>query len=166
MGSKSSKRPKTLEPYNSFEALPTSNEFFNRQLQQQQQQTQQQLLSQHSTASMGQFQQPFFGHSTLSNQYPSSILPQQLAPPPQGMFFGFQQPARLALPPYGQTPQMSPYGPRLQVGYMGQSHGSLSLGRHTDTLSRRHFSMYPSSGSPQIVQSVPKFNQHSPIVKF
>lgn len=163
MGSKNSKRPKTLEQYNSFEVLPTSNDFYNQQLIQQQQ-----LLSQHSTTSLGQQFQPstsYFGNSTMSNHYSSNMMPHLATPQsPQGMFFGFQTPARLSLPPYGaMSQQISPYGPRLQVGYMGQSHHSLSLGRHANTISRRQYGMYPSS--PQIVQSVPKFNQ-GPIVKF
>ncbi len=42
------------------------------------------------------------------------------------------------------------------------------IAQNSDNLSRRQFSMYPSSSaaSPQIIQSVPKFNQHGPIVKF
>jgi hypothetical protein len=164
MGSKSSKRPKTLEPYNSFETLPTSNEFFNRQLLQQIDQQQQQQYQAAPPQPQG-----IYGTLSFHNQF---------APQSQFAGFntnGFQQGARLALPHYTHhhnhqlQPHMSPYGgPRLQVGYLAQSHQSLSLGRNSDNLSRRQFSMYPSSSaaSPQIIQSVPKFNQHGPIVKF
>jgi hypothetical protein len=165
MGSKSSKQSKTLEPaYNSFDMLP-NNDYYNRQVLQQQQQQQQ------------QFQQ--FGQSTLNHHH----LQHQAQPLP-GMFYGFQQqqqpPVRLSLPqqygpPIPQTPlhHHHQFGPRLQMGYLGQSSNqSLSLGRHSDNLSRRNLSIYPSataSNSPQhqIIQSVPKFNQQQgPIVKF
>ena len=56
MGAKSSKRPKTSEPYNSFEALPTSNEFFNRQLLQQQQ------------------QQPIDQHQSMAHYQPNQMI--------------------------------------------------------------------------------------------
>jgi D-alanyl-D-alanine dipeptidase len=166
MGSKSSKQSKTLEPaYNSFDMLP-NNDYYNRQVLQQQQQQQ-------------QFQQ--FGQSTLNHHL------QHQAQPLAGMFYGFQQqqqpPVRLSLPQhqYGPAIPQTPlhnhhhhqFGPRLQMGYLGQSSNqSLSLGRHSDNLSRRNLSIYPSataSNSPQhqIIQSVPKFNQQQgPIVKF
>lgn len=145
MGNGNSRRQKVLEPYTSFDVLPT--EYFNRRALQQQ-------YSQPVQAQIAQLPAP--------QAYYAQMPVQQ-----QPQYFAAQQ--ALAVPRYPQQVQPSPlFAPQPQavynqsqvfanrpMGYMGQPSQQAQ-----QSLQRRQF----GASSPQQIQSVPKFNQ--PNLKF
>jgi hypothetical protein len=167
MGNRNAKEVKILEPYTSFEVLPT--EYFNRKALQEQFIGSQQPPIMQPAIPPPHFQvlQPNIQQSIP----PPPPQPQQFPAHSQQQFFLPQQ--HIKYPQYGSQSYQPQIGynqnhPQVmstrQIGYI-ESGPSMNQGmpsRHMLTLQRRPFGPTPLHQ----VQSVPKFSQAGPIVKF
>ena len=169
MGSHSTKPPKTLESYTSFDVLPT--EYFDRRALQQRYEMQGQQMMQAQSQPHEQLVPP--------NQYasPDAYMNEYQAPQPQNMYMPIQQqpqpPPRLAFPLtyhqlYESPPLMQEYG-RKQPGFEMNFHKPYNQNdygnyRVDNSFSRRKLGLAPSYS--QQIQSVPKFSQSGPLYKF
>ena len=169
MGNRNAKDVRVLEPYTSFEVLPT--EYFNRK-----------ALQEQFIGSQQQVIQPPMIQSAIPPPVMQQALPHnvqqsiQQPPPPfqahsQQQFFLPQQ--QIKYPQYGSQSYQPHIGynqnhPQVissrQLGYIesGPSFNQPMPNRHMLTLQRRSFGPTPLHQ----VQSVPKFSQAGPIVKF